>query len=54
MMKIITIRQGKVITKKLDGDKVDCVRLYDEQAQFIGLGEFNTDGELRAKRLLAF
>jgi tRNA pseudouridine55 synthase len=51
---ILTIRQGRVVCKKLDVDGVNCVRLYDERAQFIGLGEFNANGDLRAKRLLAF
>lgn len=51
---IQTIRQGKIVNKELDGDVVDCVRLYDERSQFIGLGELATNGELRAKRLLAF
>lgn len=51
---ILTVRQGKAVTKKLDVDGVDCVRLYDEQSQFIGLGELTVDGDLRAKRLLAF
>jgi tRNA pseudouridine55 synthase len=51
---ILTIRQGRAVSKKLDVDGVDCVRLYDERSQFIGLGEFDTKGDLRAKRLLAF
>jgi tRNA pseudouridine55 synthase len=51
---ILTIRQGRSVNKKLDVDELDCVRLYDERAQFIGLGELNAQGILRAKRLLAF
>jgi tRNA pseudouridine55 synthase len=48
------IRQGRIVNKKLDVEVMDCVRLYDERAQFIGLGEFSTTGILKAKRLLAY
>ena len=51
---ILAIRQGRLVDKKLDVVGLNCVRLYDEQAQFIGLGELDTQGMLRAKRLLAF
>jgi len=32
----------------------DCVRLYNEQAQFIGIGEQQINGDIKAKRLLSF
>ncbi len=51
---VVTIRQGRVIVNKMDVDRVDCVRLYDERAQFIGLGEQLANGDLKAKRLLSF
>lgn len=51
---IFTIRQGKVIAKKMNVEVADCVRLYDEQSQFIGLGERQTNGDIKAKRLLSF
>lgn len=51
---IVTIRQGRVITNKIGVEVADCVRLYDERAQFIGLGERNTLGDIKAKRLLSF
>ena len=51
---ILRIRQGKVLNKKLDTYVVGCVRLYDERSCFIGLGELNNQGELKAKRLLAY
>lgn len=51
---ILAIRQGRIVSKKLDVDGVNCVRLYDEKAQFIGLGELTAEGDLKAKRLLAF
>lgn len=49
-----TIRQGKVIANKMDVNEANCVRLYDERSQFIGLGERLTNGDLKAKRLLSF
>lgn len=48
------IRQGKVVVNKIDMDRVGCVRLYNDKAHFIGLGEFTMDGEIKAKRLLSF
>ncbi|MCL9683824.1 tRNA pseudouridine(55) synthase TruB [Legionella maioricensis] len=51
---VFTIRQGRVIARKMNVEVTDCVRLYNEQAQFIGLGERQTNGDIRAKRLLAF
>lgn len=51
---VVTIRQGRLVKNKLGGERLDCVRLYDEKSQFIGLGERNTQGEIKAKRLLSF
>lgn len=51
---VITIRQGRVIHNKIEDDRGDCVRLYDERAQFLGLGEQLANGDLKAKRLLSF
>ncbi|KTC91724.1 tRNA pseudouridine(55) synthase TruB [Fluoribacter dumoffii] len=51
---IVTIRQGRIVTNKVDVEVADCVRLYDERAQFIGLGERNIKGDIKAKRLLSF
>lgn len=51
---VLIIRQGKVLVNKMDVDVADCVRLYDDQAQFIGLGEQQINGDLKAKRLLSF
>ncbi|MFT4058804.1 MAG: tRNA pseudouridine(55) synthase TruB [Legionella sp.] len=48
------IRQGRVVNKNLDVEGMNCVRLYNESTQFIGLGEFSTTGILKAKRLLAY
>lgn len=49
-----SIRQGRVIANKMNVDVADCVRLYNEQSQFIGIGERQVNGGLKAKRLLAF
>lgn len=51
---ITTIRQGRVVSGKEEVNKTDCVRLYDEHSQFIGLGERETNGNIKAKRLLSF
>ncbi|WP_058463982.1 tRNA pseudouridine(55) synthase TruB [Legionella cincinnatiensis] len=50
---VISIRQGRTITNKIDVELADCVRLYDTRAQFIGLGE-RSAGIIKAKRLLSF
>lgn len=51
---VVTIRQGRTVLNKIDVEVADCVRLYDKNAQFIGLGERNTQGDIKAKRLLSF
>ncbi|KTD42571.1 tRNA pseudouridine synthase B [Legionella parisiensis] len=51
---IIAIRQGRIVANRADVEITDCVRLYDKKAQFIGLGERNTQGGIKAKRLLSF
>lgn len=48
------IRQGKSLFKENFIANNDGVRLYDEQQQFIGLGTFDIQGMLKAKRLLAY
>ena len=51
---VLTIRQGQDVANKINVDVADCVRLYDERAQFIGVGECLINGCLKAKRLLSF
>ncbi|MDP3269611.1 MAG: tRNA pseudouridine(55) synthase TruB [Legionella sp.] len=51
---VLAIRQGKLIVAKMSNDVTRCVRLYDEKAQFIGLGELQTNGDIKAKRLLSY
>jgi tRNA pseudouridine55 synthase len=51
---VLILRQGRMLMAKIANDEVECVRLYDEHKQFIGLGERLINGDLKAKRLLAF
>jgi tRNA pseudouridine55 synthase len=51
---VLTLRQGKTVVNKIQVDVADCVRLYNEQTQFIGLGERQINGDIKAKRLLSF
>ncbi|MDI1352946.1 MAG: tRNA pseudouridine(55) synthase TruB [bacterium] len=51
---VLTLRQGKVILGKVDVGIVDCVRLYNDKAQFIGLGDRQINGDVKAKRLISF
>lgn len=51
---VVHIRQGRVLEMGLIGLGSGQVRLYDEAQQFIGLGEQQLDGFLKAKRLLSF
>lgn len=51
---VLMLRQGRVLAGKMLSNVVECVRLYDEQKQFVGLGEQLINGDLRAKRLLSF
>jgi tRNA pseudouridine55 synthase len=48
------LRQGKIIKNKIETDNKACIRLYDEKAEFIGLGELNTNADIKVKRLLSF
>lgn len=51
---VITIRHGQVVSNKMAVQEADCVRLYTERSQFIGLGERQINGDIKAKRLLSF
>jgi len=51
---IVLLRQGKIIERKNPVDLAGLVRLYDPKMQFIGLGECQINGDLKAQRLLAF
>lgn len=49
---VLALQQGKLLNKVVSGLE-GCVRLYNEAAQFIGLGELQSSGILVVKRLLA-
>lgn len=51
-VEVISLQQGKIIISAVE--VANCVRLYNKQAQFIGLGECLANGTLKAKRLLSF
>ena len=47
------LRQGKIVSD-IEADGLSgCVRMYENETQFIGLGELDTTGVLKVKRLLA-
>jgi tRNA pseudouridine55 synthase len=48
------IRQGQLVPNQLQTEEAQTVRLYTEQGDFIGLGEQQINGNLKAKRLLSF
>ena len=47
------LKQGKIVQYPNFLDISGCVRLHDEQNSFIGLGELDSQGLLKVKRLLA-
>jgi tRNA pseudouridine55 synthase len=49
---VLALRQGKIVPRKIFANSHGCVRLYDEEAQFVGLGELQSAGILMVKRLL--
>lgn len=51
---VARLRQGLSVPGKLSELTADCVCLYDEHLQFIGLGEQDIRGDLKPKRLLSF
>lgn len=52
---VIAIRQGKVIPNKMDDVREGSyLRLYNEESEFIGIGEVLINGDIKAKRLLSF
>lgn len=50
---IHNLRQGKTITTDQLTECTGCIRLYDNTGLFIGLGEWDSPGVLKVKRLLA-
>lgn len=51
---VLALRQGRLLHRGMETERIQVVRLYDEQLQFIGLGEQLVNGDLKAKRLLSF
>lgn len=51
---VLAIRQGRRVVNQQIFEEVDCVRLYDTSSQFIGLGERQINGDIKAKRLISF
>lgn len=47
------IRQGQSISVHCESDLTSVIRLYDNNEQFLGLGEWLSPTELKAKRLLS-
>ncbi|HAT8178362.1 TPA: tRNA pseudouridine(55) synthase TruB [Legionella pneumophila] len=51
---VVAIRQGKVVLNKTDVGEGEHLRLYNEQRQFIGIGQALIHGDIKAKRLISF
>ena len=52
---VLILRQGRILEAHLEAqENMETLRLYDETAQFIGLGERLTNGDIKVKRLLSF
>jgi tRNA pseudouridine55 synthase len=51
---ITAIRQGRQVDYADDLKETNCVRIYSEQKQFIGIGEYLGQGIIKAKRLMSF
>ena len=47
------LRQGKTVNDRESAAVTGCVRLYENETQFIGLGELEATGLLKVKRLLS-
>ena len=48
----LALLQGKIVQLHPNA-MTGCVRLYENDTKFVGLGEINTNGQLKAKRLVA-
>ena len=49
---IVALRQGKIVSNIIAPVTIGCVRLYENNGDFIGLGELDSMGVLKVKRLL--
>jgi len=53
-VEVQALRQGKTINSPSDAAPSSCMRLYDQETQFVGLGEIQSSGLLKVKRLISF
>lgn len=51
---ILALRQGRIVTNLEHDVLADCLKIYDTNQRFIGLGAVLANGDLKVKRLLAF
>jgi tRNA pseudouridine55 synthase len=51
---LLCLRQGRILKGREMVSSVEHLRLYDSNKQFVGLGEQLINGDIKAKRLLAF
>ncbi len=51
---VLSLRQGKIVKGSASSLETKELRLYNQEAQFIGIGEQNVNGEIKSKRLIAF
>lgn len=51
---LLFLRQGRVLSGRASITQAEPLRLYDTKNQFVGLGQQLTNGDIKAKRLLAF
>ena len=52
---VIALRHGKGVTDAIEPKQDNSgVRLYESDGRFLGLGEWQSDGLLTVRRLLAF
>ena len=50
---VVALRQGKTIRELSENGTQGSVRLYQNNADFIGLGDIDETGLLKVKRLLS-
>jgi tRNA pseudouridine55 synthase len=51
---LLFLRQGRILNRGEMVSTLEHLRLYDSKKQFVGLGEHLSNGDIKAKRLLAF
>lgn len=50
---VVALQQGRTVLKTASEKAPSIVRLYDPESYFIGFGAYDSNGEIRAKRLLS-